>query len=175
MQRRSPEEARRKAMELFHAGYNCAQSTFGAFCSELGLDFDTGMRMAQPLGAGMSRMRETCGGVSGALMALGLAEGSSDTADAGAKTRSYNDGQEFAAQFREKHGTLVCRELLGLTPMGQTELAEKQQIPVTHLVEDPQSSARTAAYYESRPCEEIVGDAAALLQELLNSKAKPVT
>ena len=62
-------EKSEKAKELFKSGYNCSQSVLGVFCEELGMDFDTAMKIACPFGGGMGRMREVCGTVSGMFMA----------------------------------------------------------------------------------------------------------
>ncbi len=46
-----------KAKELFKQGYNCSQAVFGAFCEELGMDFETAMKISSSFGGGMGRMR----------------------------------------------------------------------------------------------------------------------
>ena len=70
-----------EAKRLFMQGYNCAQAVFCAFCDETGLDIDTAARMASSFGGGMGRLREVCGTVSGALLALGILRGYDDPAD----------------------------------------------------------------------------------------------
>ena len=45
-----------KAMSLFKEGYNCSQSVFGAFAEELGLDFETALKISSSFGGGMGRM-----------------------------------------------------------------------------------------------------------------------
>ncbi len=35
-----------KSVELFMSGYNCAQSIVGGFCDEVGLDFDTAIKIS---------------------------------------------------------------------------------------------------------------------------------
>ena len=75
----TPQEARQKAEDLFAQGYNCAQSVAAVFSEELGISQKTMLRLAQPFGAGMGRMREVCGCVSGMFLALGLINGSDDS------------------------------------------------------------------------------------------------
>ena len=53
------------AKSLFEKGYNCAQAVFGAFAEDLGIDFDTAVKISSPFGGGMGRLREVCGTVSG--------------------------------------------------------------------------------------------------------------
>ena len=61
-----------KAKELFTKGYNCSQAVLGAFAEDLGMDFETAMKLSSSFGGGMGRMREVCGTVSGMFMAAGL-------------------------------------------------------------------------------------------------------
>ena len=140
-----------EAKRLFMQGYNCAQAVFCAFCDETGLDIDTAARMTSSFGGGMGRLREVCGTVSGALLALGILRGYDDPADPQAKAAHYKLVQEYARRFREKNGTIVCRELL-------------KDVPVTPGgVPEP----RTPEFYARRPCLRLAGEAAAILDELL--------
>jgi len=92
--------------------------------------------------------------VSGMLMVIGLTEGYSDLTCKAEKDQHYALVQALAATFKDKTGSLICRELLGLPPGA----------------DEPVSDARTEAYYESRPCTEIVGLAAQILEEHFRSK-----
>ncbi len=67
-----------KAKAFFEQGYNCAQSVALAFCDETGLAPETAAKLASSFGAGMGRLREVCGAVSGALLVLGAVKGVSD-------------------------------------------------------------------------------------------------
>lgn len=137
-----------KAKKLFKEGYNCAQSVFCAFADDLGIDFETALKLSSSFGGGMGRMREVCGAVSGMLMAAGLKFGYTSPVDKDVKAEHYARVQELAKEFIAKHDTMICRELLGVD-------ADDNPVP----------SARTKEYYESRPCEELVGDAAEILAE----------
>ena len=98
-----------EAKRLFLEGYNCAQAVFCAFCDLTGLDVDAAARMASSFGGGMGRLREVCGAVSGALLALGMLRGYDDPHDPGAKAAHYRRVQEFARRFREKKGAAARR------------------------------------------------------------------
>ena len=141
-----------KAKELFKSGYNCSQSVLGAFCEELGLDFDTAMKIASSFGGGMGRMREVCGTVSGMFMAAGLIYGFSDNKDSSKKSELYKKIQDLAAQFREKNGSIICRELLKGVETSSS----------------PEPSKRTPSYYKKRPCVDLVGDAAEIFEKYLS-------
>lgn len=147
-------DKKEKAMALFKEGYNCSQAVFGAFAEELGLDFETAVKISSSFGGGMGRMREVCGAVSGMFMAAGIKWGYSSPTDNHAKTNHYKLIQDLAAEFKKKNGSIVCRELLGL------EGKDNNYVP----------SARTDEYYKKRPCIELVGEAAEILEEYSERK-----
>lgn len=65
-------EYSRKAGKLFCEGYNCAQSVFCAFSDDLGINFETALKLSSSFGGGMGRLREVCGAVSAMFMIAGL-------------------------------------------------------------------------------------------------------
>ena len=145
------EEYGARAHALFCEGYNCAQSTFAALCPLTGMEKQTALRLASGLGGGVARQREVCGAVLGMSMAAGLLRGY-DAADAyEEKTDTYAMIQQLCAAFKEAHGSILCRELLGL------EKAEGTPVP----------SKRTEQYYHDRRCAEYCSTAADLLARWL--------
>lgn len=60
------------AVMLFESGFNCAQSVFAAYADLFGMDRETALKLACPMGAGVGRMREVCGTVSAMAMLSGL-------------------------------------------------------------------------------------------------------
>ncbi len=93
-----------------------------------GLDRETALRVAGAMGAGMARTGETCGCVTGALMVIGLRYGKTRKDDDDSRERCYATAQEVMDAFRERNGTLLCRELLGAdvgTPEGIARVREK--------------------------------------------------
>jgi C_GCAxxG_C_C family probable redox protein len=102
---------REKAAELFAGGYNCAQSVLGAFCSEVGLDDRTALKITAGFGGGLS-CGEICGAVSGAVMFIGLKCGFYDANDLSRKSYCSGKTSEFIKKFKEANGSLICRDLL---------------------------------------------------------------
>lgn len=141
-----------KAKELFKSGYNCSQSVLGVFCEELGLDFETAMKISSPFGGGMGRMREVCGTVSGMFMTTGLMFG---TLDSSSKAELYKRIQDLASKFKEQNGSIICRELL-------------QGIESSTF---PTPSERTETYYKKRPCIELVGNAVEIFEEYISKNS----
>jgi hypothetical protein len=72
------------------------------------------------------------------------------------KKQVYAAVQEFTALFRQKNGTIICRELLA-----------NANVPVE---KGGEAEVRREEYYKKRPCPQIVADAANCLQEYLHSK-----
>lgn len=125
-----------RAEELFRKGYNCSQSVFAAFADVLGMSVEEAAKIASPFGAGFGKLREVCGAVSGMTLAAGYLKGYDDPADYESKKELYRLIQMMCAEFEERKGTIICRELLGL------QKGEDAAEP----------SVRTEEYYQSRPC-----------------------
>lgn len=94
-------------------GYNCAQAVVCALADPLGIDADAAFRLAEGFGAGMGGMSETCGAISGAVMAAGQAT-SGGMDEPVTKGRTYGLARRIAQGFRDKNGSTVCRELKGV-------------------------------------------------------------
>ena len=140
------------AKNYFTSGYNCSQAVMLAFASDTGADEKFIKAVSLPMGGGIGRLRETCGGVTGAIMSMGLLFPEMN------KSEMYALVQEFARRFREKNGSYNCGELL----TGAGVKAERT----------PDAEARTPAYYQKRPCAELVADAAELLEEMCRERGR---
>lgn len=147
---------REAAIANFKNGYNCSQSIVLAFEDLIPVDKALLSKMASSFGGGMGRLREVCGSVSGMFMIAGFLYGYDGPETGRIKADHYARIQELARRFEEKHGSIICRVMLGLS--------------VQHDVPVPE--ARTAEYYKKRPCAEIVGDAAEILEQYI--KENPV-
>jgi len=160
----TPEEAKTTAENHFKSGLNCAQAVTLTFAKDLGMDENTIKTLSQPFGGGMCRMREVCGTVSGMMLCIGMIQNAQGNAANGASTpegksnkdNTYEIGQDFARQFREINGSIICKELLGLAPMTKTD--------------NPVSEARTETYYKKRPCAELCGIAAEIVAKYIESQ-----
>jgi C_GCAxxG_C_C family probable redox protein len=111
-----------RADQLHKQGANCAQSVACAFAEDVGADRAFTLRMATGFGSGMGRTGATCGALTGAFMALGIAYGMKEPSDQAAKERTYGLVAEASRRFRERAGALGCSDLLGVdlgTPEGR--------------------------------------------------------
>jgi C_GCAxxG_C_C family probable redox protein len=146
---------REMAMANFMKGYNCSQSVVLAFADMLPVNESDLLKMASSFGGGMGRLREVCGSVSGMFIVIGLLYGYDGPETGPVKAEHYKRVQELAHRFEEKHGSIVCRELLGLNVKREA----------------PTPEARTKEYYKKRPCPEIIGDAAEILDQFIKENA----
>lgn len=143
------------AAELFLKGYNCAQAVTMAFSDLLELEEAYCAKMASSFGGGMGRLREVCGAVSGMLLVAGLLYGYNSFDDDEKKKAHYTLVQELAGDFRDKVGSIVCRDILKDPPS------------------DPAPSPRTAEYYAQRPCVRMVMLATEIMEDYI--AAHPIT
>ena len=116
----------RAAIEKLAQNFSCAQSVLSAFAPEYGMSEEEALRTAACFGAGMSRLGRDCGAVTGGLMVLGLAFGAADPSRE-AKALAYGRAQEFVRRFKERRGTIVCRELVGYDLSDDVQLAAARE------------------------------------------------
>jgi hypothetical protein len=91
--------------------------------------------------------------------------------DKAQKDETYAIGQRLAGEFRKINGSIVCRELLGLVPMGTSENLMKEGKADSHESSVPVSEVRTEEYYKKRPCAELCGIAAEIFQKFLDEQS----
>ena len=107
------------------------------------------------LGGGVGRQREVCGAVSAGAMVIGSICSATDGSDSESKKKNYELVREFCNSFKERHGTIICRDMLKIS-------AQKQ--------ESAKPDERTEEYYKNRPCLKVVEDAAEILSEMLEKE-----
>ncbi len=143
-----------RAEEVFAQGYNCSQAVLLACGEGRGLAPDVALRVAGPFGGGIGRLGETCGAVSGAIMALGLAYSKVKPDDNDSRERGYKLAREFIDRFTQMHGSVVCRDLLGCDLSTPAGLARAKELRVHEAV-----------------CPRFVRAAAEIVEELLAREA----
>jgi len=140
-----------KAEGLFWSGCACSQAVLCTYAPRFGLSEDEAMRVSAGFAGGM-RMADTCGAVTGAFMVFGLAYCDAKSRTANERKRAYEQVVSFAEEFKARHGSLTCRELLGCdisTPDGARLAAD-------------------AGLFRSK-CPELVRSAAAMVEARLPS------
>jgi C_GCAxxG_C_C family probable redox protein len=140
-----------RSVVLFDQDYSCSQSLLLAYAPRLGIDASMAARIAAPFAGGMGRLGWTCGAVSGALMVIGLQFDHDSPYDEEAKQQLYRRVREFITRFKERYGTILCRELVG------------------HDISTPEGldRARAEGVFDDR-CPNFVRDAAEIVGEILD-------
>ena len=111
--------------------------------------------MSAGFGAGIGRLRMSCGAFNALALLAGLDCGSVTPGDREGKSYNYKVVQQLADRFREAHGSLICAELLKL----------KKDAPLSYV-----ASERTAEYYKTRPCVNQIISAARIFADYLEAK-----
>ena len=101
-----------RALESFRGGLNCAQAVVTAFSEELNYDKNMALSISCGFGAGMGRLQDTCGAVTGSFMVLGIVNCRKFTDNKERKEATYGMVQKFSDKFKQIHGTLDCSSLL---------------------------------------------------------------
>lgn len=141
-----------KALEVFGKPCNCGQAIMVGFAPRFGLEPQFAQSLGRSLGGGLGRMGLVCGAVSAAIILLGLAcEAPGE--ERPRRDTAYQAVREFAARFRDLHGAIDCRALLGID-VGS---------------EEGQAEARAQGLFLNR-CPLFVRDSARILTEMLEEK-----
>ena len=102
------------ALENHGKGYNCCQAVACAYADLAGVDENLIFAAGEGFGAGMGGMQCTCGAVSGACMVAGLLKSSRNTEEPVTKGGTYRITKEIAQAFKEKNGSVICKDLKGI-------------------------------------------------------------
>lgn len=140
-----------KADTFFNKGHNCAQAVLKAYGTQYGLDEDIAFKISSSLGGGLARSGNTCGAVTGALMAIGLRYRNLNVEDQESKELTYERGMNFIEQFISINGTIKCKELLNCDI---STLEGREKANINNLFEDL--------------CPKFVKSAAEILETILN-------
>jgi C_GCAxxG_C_C family probable redox protein len=139
-----------RAVRCFQEHFSCSQAVLSAYCERHGLERELALKLADGFGGGFGGMGKTCGAVTGAMMVIGLGHGRTLAADSAAKLATAQRVRQLLTRFEERHGTVVCRELIGC----DLDTPAKVQ------------SARERGLFDT-VCLGLVRSAAEILEELL--------
>jgi C_GCAxxG_C_C family probable redox protein len=92
--------------------YTCSQAVFAAYGEHLSdgkIDQESCIKIASAFSGGVAQLGSICGGLNGALMAIGLKYGGT--------TREAFDivnekSRQILDEFKALHGSIMCRELI---------------------------------------------------------------
>jgi C_GCAxxG_C_C family probable redox protein len=117
------------ALMRFKMGFHCSQCVLEAYSEDFGIDGKLARKLANGLGGG-STVGGECGAVASGYLVLGLRYGNAMPAH-GVEAREkelWDRIRQFVAEFRNLHGSINCRDLLGVdvfTPEGRDQALKK--------------------------------------------------
>lgn len=91
---------------------HCSQQVLMEWAEELGYDREEAARIAGPFGGGFYH-GDTCGAVSGAMIAIGMKYGNGTPGDTEKDDAMQAMVKDFLARFEARAGGLMCRDLIG--------------------------------------------------------------
>ncbi len=111
------DRVQRRAEEYNFMLKNCAQSTALTLMEEFGLGNMETLKALTPF-PGIGGTGETCGGITGSLIAFGLFFGSDDPLDYEAKGKTIRTAQKFMDLFEEALGHRHCADIIESVTLG---------------------------------------------------------
>lgn len=102
-----------ESLQLYNDGLSCSQALLVAFTQEHGLERELAMRMTRAFMGGMA-LGLICGVVTTSFMILSINLGPVGPDEREKRFLSFDVCREFARRFEAQHGTLSCKDLLGV-------------------------------------------------------------
>jgi C_GCAxxG_C_C family probable redox protein len=122
-------ENKEVALIYFDDQLNCSQAVFSAYSEMFGVSEDDAIKIAAGFGGGIGRTQETCGALTGAVMALGCKFFDINNVEK-SKNLIYEKTSELLSKFKEIHKSTYCLDLTGIdfSKEGGRELFKKMNI-----------------------------------------------
>lgn len=122
-----PQQASECAKNYFRQGLNCSECVMATFLDMHGSDLPNEILcLASGFGGGMGHTKNTCGAITGAVMALSAVVGRKNPLEKETMAERIQELQKIyeiegrmVEEIKEKYGTLICSELSA--PMGDFE------------------------------------------------------
>jgi C_GCAxxG_C_C family probable redox protein len=133
---------------------NCAQTSFSVLQHEFDLDGAGILKALTPF-PGIALRGETCGAVTGCLMAIGLVYGRDNLDDWKGYIASLPPSRRFCRRFEEEHGSVACADLL------EAKLGRRYNLA------DRVDALRYAAAGGQKTCGEIITSAVYIAAEII--------
>ena len=102
------------ADELHRKGYSCSQSVAVACADLVDVPKEFLFKAAEGFGAGMGTGDGVCGALTGGLLIAGLKNSTGNLDNPKSKAATMKISREMLTSFREKCGSIICRELKGV-------------------------------------------------------------
>jgi len=132
----------------------CAQGCLRALQQQFGIGNVETYKAATAM-PGIALRGETCGGVVGGLMAIGIMYGRSDPDDMNSYYRAISIGRKFCSKFEAEFGTVMCKDIV------KARFGEELDLG------DPEDGKKFVAMDGFKRCAYVPGRAARLVAEII--------
>lgn len=146
-----PDKVAKEAVAYFDSGYNCSESMLLAFSKAIGIECTTFPMVATPFGAGIGRLCQECGVLTGGVLAIGLRYGRSSPKDTESRDKSYAIARTYYEGFQKRFSSVKCIEIQGTDLLNQEE-------------------AQKTAKERHALCDKVVEEGARMLVRLFSEK-----
>ncbi len=143
--------------DLFAVSRNCAQTSFALLQRDFDLDADAVLKALTAF-PGIALRGETCGAVTGCLMAIGLVHGRDRLDDWRGYLASLPPSRDFCRRFEELHGSTSCALLLESKLGRHVDLADRR------------GAADYVAAGGQQACSDIVASAVEIAGQIIERK-----
>ncbi|MEM3615489.1 MAG: C-GCAxxG-C-C family protein [Candidatus Methanomethylicia archaeon] len=132
-------------------GYACAESVLLAVTEKIGLKNEIIPKIATGFCAGIGRIGDICGAISGGIMCIGIRYGRNKPNENEAYEKCMEKARELILRFHEKYGEIHCEKLIGLRLLDQRD-REKYRME----------------NFKEKYCSGIVEDVAKIVMEIIS-------
>ena len=143
--------------DILNQSKNCAQTSFAVLQQEFDLEGGSILKALTPF-PGIALRGETCGAVSGCLMAIGLVYGREELDDWKGYLASLPPSRRFCRQFEKENGSTACADLLEIKMGQRYDLANRMD------------ALKYAARGGKKACGKIITSAVDIAAEILMKK-----
>ncbi|MFC2124206.1 C-GCAxxG-C-C family protein [Bacteroidota bacterium] len=137
--------------------HHCAQTAFKSLAQQFGFENDAIMKALTPM-PGIGERGETCGAITGSLMALGMVYGRDKLDDWETYRASLIPANKLCQRFEEFFGSTMCGEIV------ECEFGKRYDLM------DPEDQAEFQAAGATIICSEVVRTAVQIAAELILEK-----
>ena len=116
-----------EALSNMSLGYTCSESTLLAMSKHLKIEANIIPKIATGFSAGIGRMGDVCGAISGGVMIIGLIYGRSNPNDMERYEKCIGKVQKLIMEFKNRNGEIDCEKLIGLK-LSRAEDREKFRV-----------------------------------------------
>lgn len=150
-----------RARDLLELSGNCAQSSYTALAERFGFEPGSTLRALTPFAGGIALRGETCGAVTGSLMAIGMVLGRDRLDDRAGAQPSVKAARHFCRGFAAEFGSTSCRAVLQQGLGGSFDFTR------------PEEAAAYVAAGGDQFCSRLVGRSVMLAAEAIDQAGGP--